>query len=163
MTRLMFQKKALKSSDRETQRFIACDHRLDALEHVRQRGRVHYLRSRVAHLFHHDSDAATALVVALATSHVRRFADAWQRRDRPVQHAYNVPHADLAGVAAEEISAALALLALEQPLVLELEQNQLEELVWNTFAPRHIGNKHGALSIFLGQNQHRLERVFRFL
>src|SRR5271170_1182401 len=128
MTRLMFQKKALKSSDRETQRFVACDHRLDALEHVGQRGRVHYLRRRVAHLFHNDPDAATALVPALAASHVCRLADAWQRRDRAVQHAYNVPHADLAGVAAEEISAALALLALEQPRVLEFEQNQFQKL-----------------------------------
>src|SRR5580704_13149085 len=113
MTRLIFQKKdSFKSSDRETQRFVAGDHRLDALEHVGQRGRVHYLRRRVAHLFHDDSDAATALVAALAASHVCRLADAWQRCDRPVQHAYNVPHADLVRVAAEEISAALALLAL---------------------------------------------------
>src|SRR5271154_3064490 len=163
MTRLMFQKKALKSSDRETQRFVACDHRLDALEHVGQRGRVHYLRSRVAHLFHDNPDAATAFVATLAASHVRRLADAWQRRDRPVQYAYNVPDADLTGVAAEEISAALALLALEQSLVLEFEQNQFQEFARNTLTLRQIGDQHRSLAIFLGQYQHRLERVFRLL
>ncbi len=37
-----------------------------------------------------------------------------------------------------------------------LELILLEELVRNTFAPRHIGYEHRSLAVFLGQNHHRL-------
>src|SRR5208282_5688009 len=123
MTRLIPKKRATLVSNRETQRFLAGDYRLDVLEHVRQRSRVHYLRGRVADFLHHYSNSTTALVAAFTASHVRGLADAWQRCDWPVQHAYNVPNADQLRIAAKEISAALALLALEEPLVLEFEQD----------------------------------------
>src|ERR1700678_2566884 len=163
MTRLIFQKKSELVENRETQRFLATDYHFDPLEHVGQRGGIHYLRSRVTDIFHHDPDAATALVTTLAASHVRRLADARQRRNRPVQHAYNVPDADEARVAAKEIPPTLALFALQQPLVLELQQDQFQELARDTLALRQIGNQHRSLSIFLRQNHHRLERVFRLL
>src|SRR5579862_6400219 len=137
MTRVMPQKNCL---NRKTQRLLTGDYRFNLLEHVRQRRRIHNLRSRVANFLHHDPDSATALVAALAAPHVRRLADARQRRDWPVQHAYNVPDADKVRLAAEEISATLALLALQQPLVLQLEQYQLKELARDALALRHIRN-----------------------
>src|SRR5208283_5341945 len=121
MTRLIPQKKSTFSSNRETQRFFACHHSLDAFEHIRQRGRVHYLRGRVANFLHHDPDPATALVAAFSASHVSRLADTRQWRDWPVQDAHNVTDADQVWIAAKEIPAALALPALEEPLVLEFE------------------------------------------
>src|ERR1700722_10483536 len=164
MTRLISQKRELTSvSDRETQRFIAGNHCLDTLEHVLERSRVHYLGGRIADFFHHDPDSATALVSALATAHVRGFADAWQRRDWPVQHAYYVPDTYRARFASKEIAAALALLALEQSLVLELEQYKLQELARYPFALRQIRYQHRPLPIFFGQNHHRLKRIFRLL
>src|SRR5260221_1137032 len=149
MTRLIFKKRAELVSDRETQRFVACDHRLDALEHVLQRRRVHYLRRRIADFLHHNPDSATALVATLAASHVCGLADAWQRCDWPIQDAYNVPDAYRTRLAAEEISAALALLALQQPLILELEQDQFQKLARNTFPLRQIRDQHRPLSVFL--------------
>src|ERR1700722_9741551 len=151
MTRLVFQKKELTSfSDREIQRFVAGDHCLDALEHVLERSRVHYSRGRVADFLHHDPDSATALIAAFAASHVCGLADAWQRRDWPVQHAYYVPDADQVRLASEEIATALALLALQEPLVLELEQDQFQELARDTFALRQIRYQHRSLAVFLG-------------
>src|SRR5208337_2747042 len=144
MTRLISQKRVPESSNSEAQRFFAGHHCLDAFEHVRERRRVHYLRCRVANFLHHDPDSATALVAAFAASHVGRLADAWQRCDWPVQDAYNVPDAYQVRVAAEEISAALALPALQEPLVLEFEQNQFQKLARDAFALRQIGYEHGS-------------------
>src|SRR6202030_2556477 len=121
---------------------------------------VHYSRGRVTDFLHYDPDSATALVAAFAASHVCGLADAWQRRDWPVQHAYYVSDADQMRLASEEIAAALTLLALQKSLVLELEQYQFQELARDTLALRHIGDQHRSLAIFLGQYQHRLEGIF---
>src|SRR5208282_623516 len=105
--------------------------------------------------------STTALVAAFTASHVCRLADAWQRCDWPVQYAYYVPNADLLRIAAQEISTALTLLALEESLVLEFEQDQFQKLARNTFALGQIRYEHGTLAVFLGQYHHRLEGVFR--
>src|SRR5208283_887982 len=139
MTRLFSQKNVIPVSNRETQRLRAGNDRLHLLEHVCQRSRVHYLRGRVADFLHHDSNSTAALVAAFTAAHVCRLADARQRCDWPVQYAYNMPNADHLRIAPKEISAALALLALEQPLVLEFEQDQLQKLARNGFALGQIG------------------------
>src|SRR3981081_3651793 len=116
-----------KNSDSETQRFFSGYDCFDSAEHVGERSGVHYFGGGVANILHYDSDSATALVAALAASHVRGPAHAWKRRDRAVQYADYVSEAHQARFAVEEISATLALFALQNPLVLEFEQDQLEE------------------------------------
>src|ERR1019366_4778420 len=161
MTRLTPKKRAAHVSNRKTQRFLAVNYRLDLLEHIGQRCRVHYLRGRVADFLHYESDCTSALVAAFTASHVRHLADTWQRCDWSVQYAYNVPNADQLRIAAKEVSAALTLLALEQSLVLEFEQDQFQKRARNIFALGQVRYKHGSLTVFLIQFHHRLEGVFR--
>ena len=63
-----------------------------------------------------------------------------QRRDRAVDDAHDLAGGDGVWGLGELIAAALALLALQQAVILELEQNQFEKLARHVVGRRNLRN-----------------------
>src|SRR5581483_2915235 len=138
----------------------AADGGLDPLQHVGEGGAVEDARGRIAHVLHHHADAAGAFVATVLAADIGELADAANRGEGAFGIAKNFTEGDLARRAAEEIAAALALLALENPAIAQFEENQFEEFARDSFALGDIGDKDGSLAVFLGQHQCGLQRIF---
>src|SRR5712692_1144788 len=104
---------------------------LAAVEKVLERGAVEDLGGSVADLLHDRAGRAGLDVVALTALHEGRLAHARQRRQRAVEHANHLSERDFARRLPERVAAAFSFLALKQPVILELEENELEELLRN--------------------------------
>src|SRR4029077_12977087 len=104
---------------------------------------------------------AGLLVNALFAAPVGGLADARRQRERTFEHADNLADGDVGGFPPEQIAPALPLLAVQQAVALELEQDGLEEFLRKLLPFGQFRDEHGAVIGLLGEQQHRLDAVLR--
>ena len=128
--------------------------------HVRERCVIENPRRGIAHFFHREADAAAIFVGALAALHVGGLADARHGGQRPFEDADDLTERDFVGFAAEEVAPALAFLAVDEAVALELEQDRLEEFLGDGVAARQVRHEDGTATLFAREGEKRLEAVF---
>ena len=121
------------------------------------------LRGGVVDLAHERANTARGRVGALRARPCVCVPHAFDGRERAIESPQNTARADLLGMAREEVSAPLSLLALQHPALLELEQNELEKLLRDSLFGGEVGDEHGPAAVFAREAHHRLQPVFRFL
>src|SRR5690606_655007 len=92
-----------------------------AVAHFRQAAPVEHIRNRLTNVEHQMPDLACRLV-AVVTWLVAGAAGTGERRQRSVEHAHDVADHDLLGWACEAVASLLALPALNEASVAQLDQ-----------------------------------------
>src|SRR5687768_6711746 len=111
--------------------------------------------SRVADFLHCQANSARFLIEALLAAPVRRLAHTGGQRQRTVQHANHLADRDVAGFPGENVSASPALLAVQQAMTLQLEEDRLEELSWKSLTFSKFRGLHGPVAGVAGQLKQR--------
>ena len=127
---------------------------------IGQAGAVEDARGLVAHARHRDADRAARLALAIGAAAVRGAADARDERQRPLDHADDLAQRNQVRRARQAISAHLAAMAVDEPGLAQIGEDQFEEFA------RHVGavgdavhrDRRPARGRF-GQIEHRAERV----
>ncbi len=135
---------------------------IDALDHLGEAGPVEDAGCAVADLLHDQPDAAGVLVGALFAAHVGGMADAGERGQGTVDDPDHLAERDEGRLAGEEVAPALPLLALEHPVFLEFQEDELQELLGDTLGLGDIRDEDGLSGGLPAQHQKGLERVLCF-
>jgi len=99
------------------------------------------VRRRVAHLLHRHAHAAGVLVGTVFAAQVGAMADTRDRCQRSIDVPQNLAQADLRRRLAQKIAPALALLALQHALLLEVRQDESEKLFGDASARGQVGER----------------------
>src|SRR5438034_11162476 len=86
------------------------------------------MRRGVADFLHGQPNPAGFLVKALVAWAVCRLTDAGRQGQRPFEDPNDLTHRDIAWLAAESVPAPSPLLAVDETVALQIEQDRLEEL-----------------------------------
>src|SRR5690606_6658725 len=129
-----------------------------AVAHLGQAALVEHIRDRLPHVEHHVPDLACCLV-AIVTGLIAGAAGAWERRQRPVEYAHDVTHHDLLGRPCEAIAALLALAALHEAGIAQLDQNGVEKLLGNVVDAGDVPHESQAAGRLLCKIDERLQAV----
>jgi len=100
-----------------------------APERVGQRVIVEDGGGGVAHAPEHLADGAGRLVAAVVAAPIGGLADAQDRGQRTIDNAHDLAEGDRSGIAGEQVAAVLAAPAVQDTVMLEIEQDELEELL----------------------------------
>src|SRR3984885_4658410 len=151
------------SLDGKVEKLASARRQLRALEQVRQCRRVQYPRRRLAHIAHEKPDSASALVVTLLAAPVCRLTCARQRSERSFDRAQHLSGGDQRRRLRKKIPATASLSAVQEAVVLQLQENEFQEAARNVFALCNIRDQNRTFAVLVGEHDERLERVLRFL
>src|SRR5688572_19494275 len=126
-----------------------------------QGGVIENMGGCVADFLHRQANSARFFVEALLAAPVRRLAHAGGQRQRTVQHANHLADRDVAGFPGEDVSASPALLAVQEAMTLQLEEDRLEEFSWKSLSLSKFRGLHGSVAGVAGQFEQRFETVLR--
>ena len=118
---------------------------------------------RVADFLHRQPHAARILLKTLVAAHVGGLADAWHQRQRPVERPDHLTDRDVSRPPAEDISAGATFLALDETVVLQLQENGFEELLRKSLPLSEFRRLNGTASGLIRQDEQRFQPVFRLL
>ena len=107
--------------------------------------------------------AADRLVLAIRAGYIGGLAGAGYWSEGAVEHADDLPQIDVGRVARQQVSPALALPALQDPLVLEPKQDQLEKFRRDLLFPGEIGDPHRLVTTAVGEREQRFDGVLGLL
>jgi hypothetical protein len=124
------------------------------------RSRILAVASR--NVLHDPADPASRLVPAILASGIGGLAGTGHRGERAVEVPHQLSDVDLARMLGQEIAAPLPFSTLEDAPIAKLQENQLEELGWDPFPPRQVGDAYRLPGRGRGQGHQRLERVLGF-
>ena len=115
----------------------------------------------VANLFHRQVDATCVFIDALLAAGIRGLADARHQRQGPVQNADHLSDRDVTGFSVEDVAAPPALLALEEPMARQIEEDGLQELLRKSLALSQFGGLNWPAALLVCQQQQGLQSVLR--
>ena len=121
------------------------------------------VRRGVADLFHRPPHAARRFVNALFTSSIGRLADARHKRKWAVKDTNNLADGDVGRLAPQGIAPASSLLALQQAVTLQVEENGFEKLLRNPLLFCQIRDQYRPACNLLCLVECGLAAVFRLL
>src|SRR5215813_10253856 len=127
-----------------------------------ERRAVENSSSLVAHLLKDASHGAVFLRDAFLAGRVCRLTDTRYERERSVERADDVAHADLVGGPAQLVAAAGPLAAVHEATMLEGEQDAFEKLFRNRFLFGEIADEDRTAAMLFCQRHHRLQPVLAF-
>src|SRR3569623_2268814 len=127
---------------------------------IRQARAVEDALRLVAHAQHGVANGARRLVLAVGAAAIGGAADAGHQRERPLDHADDLAERDEVLGPGEAIAAHLAAVAVQEPGLAQIGENQLEELARYVGPGRDAVHRdrraaHGGL----GEKKHRAQRV----
>jgi hypothetical protein len=135
----------------------------DASIQAGQGGVIQDVRGCVSDLFHCQSNPTGIFVYALLARTVGGLAYAWDQRERPFQHPDDLSNRDIAWFPAKGVTAASALLALQETMAGKVQQNRLEEFPWKSLPLSEFRGLNRSSAGFVGERQHRAQTVFQLL